>query len=165
MGKPVKKAVKNKLPVGRPSKYSDALAERICELIATSSKGIHKLCEEHKDLPAVSTIFLWINAETYFSERYARAREAQAELLADEIITIADFTANDTITVENENGSYDTPNHEWISRSKLRVDARKWKASKLAPKKYGDKTDLTTNGENINPVVVNFIEATKKGDA
>jgi hypothetical protein len=168
--KPAKKTAKKKLPVGRPSKYSDALALRICELIATSRMGIHKLCEQHKDLPAVSTIFLWISAEQYFSERYARAKEIQADLLAGDIIEISDkeLRTKEQASGSNMNGSFDTETiKDNYNRSRLQIDARKWLASKLAPKKYGDKVDVTTGGEKINSVVVTVVdnESAKAVDA
>ncbi|AGG31951.1 hypothetical protein MU9_2906 [Morganella morganii subsp. morganii KT] len=82
-------------------------------------------------------------------QQYARAREIQAELLAEEIIEIADDSSGDVIV--DDDGKEQT-NHERVARSRLRVDARKWYASKLAPKRYGDRiqhdqkitiTDLT----------------------
>lgn len=79
-----------------------------------------------------------------FSKQYARAREAQADTLADEILEIADDTSRDTIATE-KNG--EQPNSEWITRSRLRVDARKWLASKMAPKKYGDRIEASHTGE------------------
>ncbi len=36
--------------------------------------------------------------------------------------------------------------HEHIQRSRLRVDARKWIAAKLLPKRYGDKLQHTGDG-------------------
>jgi hypothetical protein len=67
--------------------------------------------------------------------------------MLDEILEIADDTSQDT-TITDFGPKPDT---EWISRSKLRVDARKWAMSKLAPKKYGDakSIDLTSKGERI----------------
>lgn len=77
-----------------------------------------------------------------FAERYARARETGFEVLADELTEIADETAHDTVKDAQGN---DRPNNEWISRSKLRVDTRKWLLSKMLPKVYGDK--LTLDGQ------------------
>lgn len=134
--------------MGRPTKYTEELAEQICELIATSSKGLNTICRETENLPAPSTVYKWLSEQPDFSEKYARAREIQADLLADEIIEIADDTSNDTLV--SDTGEY--ANKEWINRSRLRVDARKWKASKLAPKKYGDKVDVTSNGETVKQV-------------
>lgn len=135
-----KKAVKN--PNGRPSKYTNEIADKICDKIATTSNGLHVICKD-ESMPCVATVFNWLNdkSKAYFLDKYARARELQAELLADEIIEIADDTSNDTLT-SDEGKEY--ANSEWINRSRLRVDARKWKASKLAPKKYGDKLDISS---------------------
>lgn len=155
-----KSIVKISPKIGRPSKYSDALADTICELIATTERGLHSICKELEI--SVVSVFKWIKENENFSNNYARAKESQAELSASKILEIADDASNDDLI--DEEGRV-RPNSEWINRSRLRVDARKWIASKLHPKKYGDKTDLTTNGENINPVVVNFIEAKRKEDA
>ena len=68
--------------------------------------------------------------------QYARAREEQAETYADEIVAIADDGRNDTYIDENGN---ERVNQDVVARSRLRVEARKWVASKLKPKKYGDR--------------------------
>ena len=142
--------------MGRPSKYSEELTDRICQMISTSNKGLYKLCQENDDLPNADTIYLWLTKYPEFSDKYARAREIQAELLADEIIEIADETSHDTLTTD-EGKEYE--NKEWVNRSKLRVDARKWKASKLAPKKYGDKLDVTTDGDKINSIDLTKVDS------
>lgn len=132
-----------KRPVGRPSKYNPEIADSICQELATSSKGIHKIAENHG--VTASTVWLWLTQHQEFSEKYARAKDLQAEFMMCEIIDIADDSSNDTLTTEFGQA----PNHEWISRSKLRVDTRKWLMSKLAPKKFGDKLDVTSAGEAI----------------
>nr|WP_241430770.1 hypothetical protein [Tatumella saanichensis] len=81
-------------------------------------------------------MFRWIQSFDDFRNQYARAREVQADVLAEEIIEIADDSSGDVIV--DEDGREQT-NHERVARSRLRVDARKWYASKLAPKKYGDR--------------------------
>jgi hypothetical protein len=80
-----------------------------------------------------------------FAEQYAHARDSQADTLADEILDIADDGSNDYM------GDDETYNGDAVARSKLRVDARKWIASKLKPKKYGDKTLLGSDPENPLP--------------
>lgn len=72
-------------------------------------------------------------------EQYARAREAQADKLAEDILQIADDGSNDTY--KDDDGNVRTE-HDVIARSRLRVDARKWLAGKMAPKRYGDKLDV-----------------------
>ena len=125
---------------GRPTKYTDKLAAAICTRLA-EGESLRKICAGD-DMPDKSTVLRWLfdGEHDEFSERYARARQAQAELRADEIIDIADDSSGDTITDEKGNK---TVNHEYITRSRLRVDARKWIASKLLPKVYGDKLEHT----------------------
>ncbi len=73
---------------------------------------------------------------------YVRAREDQADTLADEIVAIADDGSNDTY----EKDGVVLTNQDVVARSRLRVDARKWVAAKLKPKKYGDKVDVEHSG-------------------
>jgi hypothetical protein len=131
------------MPTGRPTKKTPELIDKICDRIATSSKGLHAICKE-EGMPDPSQVYRWMNEDEEFRNKYTRARETQADLLVGEIIEIADETSNDTIHVQGkgDGAGYDIPNKEWIDRSKLRVDARKWAASKLAPKKYGDRIEL-----------------------
>ena len=84
-----------------------------------------------------------------FSQQYASAREVQAEVWADEIVAIADDTTADLTT---DKDGKEIVRHENIQRSRLRVDARKWIASKLLPKRYGDKLQHT--GEGGGPIRV-----------
>jgi hypothetical protein len=125
----------------RPTKFSEELFENICNQISTTSIGLHKICKE-VGISAV-TFFEWLKEDTELSNRYARAREAQAELLADQIIEIADDSTHDTKTIVGKAGDLiEVENTEWTNRSKLRVEARKWIAAKLKPKKYGDKVEV-----------------------
>lgn len=123
---------------GRPSKYSKEMCDRICELIATSEKGLHTICKENPDLPHFSTIMNWLGDEDKkeFLDKYARAREAQADYVFEQIRIIADHADEDHTPFTGGNV---------VQRDKLRVDARKWIASKLAPKKYGDKIEVDGN--------------------
>lgn len=130
------------------TKYSEELADKICNEIATSSKGLHAICKVIEIHP--STVFDWIANKKDFADKYARAREAQADFLADELISIADDSSKDTIVTEKG----EIPNNEWINRSRLRVDTRKWIASKLKPKKYGDKIEAEVKGNlTLNTVI------------
>lgn len=136
--------------MGRPSKYTDELADHICDWIATSSRGLHVYCKQNNI--SVVTIFRWLDQHEYFRKQYARARELQAEFMVSEAFDIADESSNDTITTED---GRQLPNSEWMQRSRLRVDTRKWAASKLLPKLYGDRTVLAGDPEApLNPVVV-----------
>lgn len=127
------------MKTGRPTIYSTELAEEICDVIACSSKGLKRLCNEHKHFPNPDTIYSWRRKYKDFSEQYARAKQHQIEVIIDEIFDIADDTSNDfSISSEGK----EICNHEHINRSRLRIDTRKWLASKLAPKIYGDKPEL-----------------------
>lgn len=116
-------------------KFTVELFDNICKEISQSNKGLVSICKSN-DIAAVS-FYDWIAKDAELANKYARARELQAEFLAEEILEIADETANDTISTDRG----DIPNSEWINRSRLRVDARKWVASKLYPKKYADRVD------------------------
>lgn len=133
--------------MGRPSEYSIETATAICAEIV-DGKSLRSICSS-PDMPDVRTVYRWLAKYEDFCQQYTRAKEDQADTLADEIIDIADDISRDTIEVKGENGEVvrETPNSEWINRSRLRVDARKWIASKLKPKKYGDKLEHTGNVE------------------
>jgi len=92
-----------------------------------------------------STFFIWIDEDIEKSKQYARVTELRAEALLDEMFDIVDETSNDTVVTDKG----ESPNGEWMQRSRLRYDARKWLVSKLNPKKYGDKLDMTSGGEKI----------------
>lgn len=163
-----KKIVRKKTPVkGRPTKYSDDVVDKICQLISESSKGLHHICNKHKDLPSFSTIMRWLGEEDKksFQDKYVRARELQADFLADEIIEIADKQRLTTVTNNTTafGGQVSITKSDNYNRSKLQMDARKWKASKLAPKKYGDKLDVVSNGETIGSFNVGFGKPQENG--
>jgi hypothetical protein len=124
---------------GRPTKYSDALVQRICNAIATHPYGLKKLSSLYEWMPAPITINQWRWAKPDFSALYIKAKLMQAELLAEDCLDIADDTSQDTKI--NAYGD-EVCNTEFVNRSRLRVDARKWLASKLLPKIYGDLAKL-----------------------
>lgn len=128
---------------GRPSKYSQELADFICEQIA-HGKALHRICES-PDLPDDSTVFRWLEASEEFRDKYARAREKQAEFMAAEIVEIADEVPICTITDPNGNVR-ESLDSAGVNRNRLRVDARKWVASKLLPKKYGEFKSVEHSG-------------------
>jgi hypothetical protein len=125
---------------GRPSIFTQDIADRICSELA-EGKSLRQILKA-EDLPGQTTVFRWLAEKPEFEKQYAHAREAQAEKLADEIIDIADDGTNDYGFKESEDtdgeGAKPVFLPEQVQRSKLRVDARKWVASKLHPKKYGD---------------------------
>lgn len=129
------------LKVGRPSKYKPELGEKICRVVATNTDGLKKICRNNPDFPADTTILEWRLDFPEFRSQYEMAKRAQAELMADEIAEIADDSTRDMIM--NDNGNM-VQNTEYVQRSRLRIDARKWIACKLLPKIYGDKITSET---------------------
>ena len=106
---------------GRPSKYSEELADAICTRLA-QGESMRSVCRD-EDMPVMQTMWRWIREKAEFSEQYARAKQESADAIIEDILDIAD---------EGED----------VARDRLRIDARKWVASKLKPKKYGDTTKL-----------------------
>ncbi len=140
---------------GRPKAFTQEIADSICLSISTSSKSLRTICKE-EGIPCVATVLNWLSEgdkpdgeewAKLFLAQYARARDQQADFLAEEILEIADDGSNDLMTIVKGNTEYETENKEVTNRSKLRVDARKWIASKLKPKKYGDRV---INDVNVN---------------
>jgi hypothetical protein len=129
-----------KRKVGRPSIYSAELTARICERLAIG-ESLRSICRD-AEMPDLSTIFVWLAKNPDFSEQYTRAREAQAESHADQLIEIAD---NPDIDAHHK---------------RIMVDARKWVASKLKPKRYGDKAEIEHSGNvGINVTVKRLTDA------
>jgi hypothetical protein len=134
--------------IGKPPfEWTDEIRERICEIISTSKYGLHRICKNNPDLPKFSTIMKELANNPQFANHYAHAREAQADYILDESFDILDDNSNDTIVTEKG----EIPNNEWINRSKARADFRKWMASRLAPKKYGDKQAIEHSGKIETP--------------
>jgi hypothetical protein len=96
----------------------------------------------------MDTVWKWILRHPDFAEQYAKAREEQAETYADEIIAIIDEQPQQVV---DDKGVARTDSG-WVAWQRNRVDARKWVASKLKPKKYGDRVALAGDAEA--PVVV-----------
>lgn len=127
--------------------------------------GIDLICERTSECVAQrkiaaeigvswATFVSWINAEPARVEQYTRAREAQADKFAEDIVDIAD-----EVVLETRYDGEDVKlvmDSTAVARNRLRVDARKWLASKMAPKKYGDKTTQEITGIDGGPVDVSL---------
>jgi hypothetical protein len=145
------------MSAGRPSSYTPEIARRICEALI-EGRSLRSICREEEWCPSITTVINWLAADKEFLAQYTQAREQQAELMADELIDIADDGTNDWVEREMRKGKTEILcDHEHINRSRLRVDTRKWVAARLLPKKYGDKVALT-DPEGNAPVVKVLIE-------
>lgn len=144
--------------MARPSKYTADAADLICEKL-TAGETLRAICRNDASLPAESTVRQWVtDNHEGFAERYARARNMGLDGVADEIVDISDDARNDWMRREDpDNPGYDV-NGEHIARSRLRVDSRKWYLSKMAPKRYGERTTIA--GDPEAPLVFEHRAAT-----
>lgn len=127
------------MPAGRPTSYTEETASIICQRLV-EGESLKAICRED-GMPSASTVFVWLDAHEEFRTKYARARELQAELQVDEMTEIADNGSNDWMERKNAEGENIgwKENGEALTRSKLRLEQRRWNAEKLLPKKYGTK--------------------------
>jgi len=128
--------------VGRPTKYTKDLGNDICKRII-EGESLKKISEDN-EMPVRSTIHEWLLDEEKkeFSDNYELAVNVRTENMFDDIEDIAS-------------------NKGEVQRDRLRVDVRKWYLSKVLPKKYGDKMDLTSGGEKIKGNTIIFKEFKK----
>jgi hypothetical protein len=142
---------------GRPSSYSDEVGQQIAERLA-AGETLKAICWD-EDMPRESTVRGWaLDAEHPFSALYTRARAIGFHTLADEIILVSDDASRDWEIRRNDRGEpYTALNPDCVARSRLMVDSRKWMVSKMLPKLYGEK--LEVSGDQNNPIqTVNRIE-------
>ena len=128
------KKAASKKPAGRPSKYTDDLAKQICTLVAEGN-SLRKIIEMD-GMPSRQTVYQWMDDVEGFSDQYAKAREEQADWHFDNLMEIADNPDLD-------------PAHK-----RIMVDTRKWAASKLKSKAYGEKIEQQISGKDGGPIVL-----------
>jgi len=147
-----------KKKLGAPPKYDQTTRDEICAALA-EGRSLRSICRE-EGMPDMKLVMRWLREDPAFVQQYAHARDAQADTLAEEILEIADDGTNDWMKREDPDNEGYNFNGEHIQRSKLRVDARKWWASKMAPKKYGDKVETAHTGAvEVRHLQVNVMPA------
>lgn len=107
--------------MARPTDYTKELADEICADLAMGM-SLRTVCSK-ESRPCVATIYNWFRTYPQFLEQYARAKEEAADAMVEDMLDIADDEAQD------------------VQRSRLRIDTRKWIASKLKAKKYGERIE------------------------
>lgn len=122
--------------MGRPSDFTQELADEICARLADGD-SLRTVCNS-EDMPDKSTVFRWIRQNEIFRDQYARAKQESADAFVEEISDLADDEPRYTT---NKWGA-DVVDNGYESYRKTRIDTRKWLASKLKPKRYGDKLEL-----------------------
>lgn len=105
-----------------PKQRTPKLVNAILDTISTQRISNAEACKQHGI--GITLWKEWLSDDDDLAARYVRAKEAQMELMADEILTIADDREEDA------------------NSRRVRVDSRKWLLSKLMPKKYGDKLNV-----------------------
>lgn len=139
--------------MGRPSDYSEEIADIICERmvcgVEDKPESLRSICRS-EGLPSLGTVMRWLAKHPEFREQYRAAREAQSEMHQEEIIEISDNCTDDVqmLLANDEQTELGRIKHSAIARAKLQIDTRKWVMSKMAPKKYGDKTVLSNDPDN-----------------
>ncbi|MDT3448867.1 terminase small subunit protein [Stenotrophomonas maltophilia] len=127
--------------MARPSKFTSSVADAICELLV-DGKSLRTICSTAK-MPSRSTVIRWLAENEAFRNQYARARELQADTLAEEILDIADKAVlGERLKKDGKGKVLERQTGDMVERSKLMIDARKWYAGKLQPKKYGERVAL-----------------------
>jgi len=124
--------------------------------LVTDGLSLSKALDQNDHLPSRPTVYNWLNRdhadydETFFNN-YTRAREVRADRIFEEILEIADEASGDTIKTSEGKEVF---NSEFAARSRIKIDARKWMLGKMQPKKYGDKLDITSDGEKLQQAVI-----------
>ena len=122
---------------GRPSDYSEETAAKLCEQLAQGI-SLRTACKAD-DMPAMATVYLWLGRHPLFVEQYTRAKSDAADAMSEDILDISDDA---TIASDHK---------------RIMVDSRKWLASKLKPKRYGDKLALGGDTE-AGPIQVTWAQ-------
>lgn len=132
---------------GRPSLKSPAVCEEICTRIA-SGEPLTSICgDDH--MPAWQTVYDWMNADPAFSVAIARARDLGADAIAEEALAIIDRAPERIITQTGEDSKETRIDGASVQWAKNRAEFRLKLLAKWNPKKYGDKIDVTSNGETL----------------
>lgn len=139
---------------GRPSTYNKEIGDLICTRLS-NGESLRSICKD-EGMPERMVIMGWTDKFEEFKLQYLRARELQAESLVDDILEIADNVSDDDVYTDQGKRIAHT---EWIQRSKIKMDARIWLASKILPKRYGNKIEVDNKGEvGLNITVKQFTQ-------
>jgi hypothetical protein len=151
---------KVRVKMGRPTLYNKELGDRICKEIALG-KSMRTICgtdeKPKEDMPDITTIFRWLRTDPDFYQQYESAKQESADLMIEDMLDISDDSKD---LIEGD----DKSDGARVQSSRLRVDTRKWIASKLKPKRYGDKLDLTSNNEKLTGSVVVYKDMSQPND-
>ncbi len=123
--------------------FDQQKADEIC-IALEDGLSLRKAAESVGE--SARTILNWTRSNPEFSTQYARSREIGYLQLADTILNISDEYEVE-VKHDGEDVRLDL-SPTAIARNRLRVDTRKWMLSKMLPKIYGDKLELSGDKEN-----------------
>ena len=130
-----------------PAAEWSAAIDEILSAIATTPKSLKSICEDIESAPTAKTFWKWMETDEDLRERYARAKSAQLEVLADQLVDLADQDrVCEKVTIKAD-GSRVVVFLDQVERTRVQIDTRKWLLAKLNPKKYGDKIQQEHSGE------------------
>ena len=140
---------------GRPTVYTQAIADEICERLADGEALITICKPDH--MPADSSVIRW-SLEDHpdrpgFLDKYAKAREAQAYRWAEQVLAISDNPQQGVRYELTPEGVSKEIREDMLGHRRLQVDSRKWLLSKLLPKRFGDKVTQEHTGDGGGPVI------------
>lgn len=140
--------------------FSQQVADEICRRLA-EGETLRQICKPEDGFPSPAAVCAWAigqnGASPSFPEQYARARSCGLDVIADQILHIADTTQLGE-KVKVSEGKTEITTGDMIEHRKLQVDARKWLLSKLRPEKYGDKTQLVGGAaEGDKPLILQVV--------
>lgn len=135
--------------VGRPSTYSEKVSQELCDRLI-QGKSITAVCD-CEDMPAITTVFRWLQDNETFREKYSRARDLQADVFAAQTIDIADEALIGVKTVNSVKDGLKTYTGDNTERSRLMIESRKWTAAKIAPLRYGERIQTQMLDEHGKP--------------
>ena len=149
-------AVKPK--IGRPSSFTQHIADVICTRIA-EGESLREIVKT-EGMPDRVTVYRWLLDNESFCNQYTRAREEQADTLADEILAISDESPEVDYIKDKHGNVIDIKiDSGYVAYQRQRIDARKWVAAKLKPKKDSENIKLSGDAENPVEVGVTMLDA------
>lgn len=133
---------------GRPHTYDEEKATMVLNIIGTGT-SLRKACAQVGLPPTTVREWALFDNPPGFAARYARAIQLQLEAWAEDIVEISDDSSGDEIVTDRGGVSM---NGEFVARSKLRVDARKWVMSRIGHQRWGDRVKSEISGPGGGPI-------------
>ena len=138
---------------GEPTKYSVKLAAEICGIISTCTDSLASILASDDRFPDKSNFYRWLQKKPRFRDMYARAKELQLTVIADEILAIADTPVVGMTIVDKGGGKQEKRRGDMIQHRTLQIETRKWLLAKLKRKEFGERDIPDTGTDRLNEIV------------